>query len=94
MEGVFERVTKSASVLLIKPHKFKQPESEYDYNVFLFQRNPDTKFGGLYAYPGGKIDNEDYYENWQTEFPEFSKRFSNYEDFALRIACLRELYEE
>ncbi|CAI2374050.1 unnamed protein product [Moneuplotes crassus] len=93
MDLVFGRVPKSSSVLFVKRHKVPK-DSIQDYDIFIFQRNPNTKFGGLYAYPGGKIESQDSIDHWESIYKHCPSSFARFEDFSLRITCLRELYEE
>jgi 8-oxo-dGTP pyrophosphatase MutT (NUDIX family) len=47
---------KSASLIIIRFLKATRTE----YQTLLLQRNQNMSFGGMYAFPGGNCDKEDF----------------------------------
>ena len=63
--------------------------------MLFLRRNENISWGGVYAFPGGIIEKQDYYERWSKEWPEFVHREGRkYTDFNKRIAAIRETFEE
>ena len=89
-------VSISASVLFIKP-------VENIPHLLLFERSSNTKFGGVYAFPGGKVESQDFdfLPAAELRAKEFNCKWAksvvdlfNFNDISLRITWLREVYEE
>ena len=80
----------SSCVILVRP------SSHNDFEMFYIKRSPDLFLaGGKYAYPGGRVEEQDFYEVWEEVFPQYMKEVGQYyHDFNKRIACIRELAEE
>jgi len=78
----------SASVVLVQ--KCKESNGE-DYKVLLIKRNSNVLYGGAFAFPGGKFDEEEdeLLEKW--EGLECNR---HHIDNSLRLTAVRELYEE
>ena len=56
--GNYQKVpTPAASVLLIR-------DTNQRIEVFMIKRSMKTNFGGVWVFPGGKIDNEDISNNY------------------------------
>ena len=63
--------------------------------MLFLKRNENISWGGVYAFPGGIIEKQDYFERWLEEWPEFTmKEGIKYTDFNKRIAAIRETFEE
>ena len=96
----YKRKIKAGSIIFIRPlselEKTKcSSDNDFDYKVLLLKRNPRIVFGGFYAFPGGKVEEQDLYENWIKEYPEMFKNQSRiYYDFNERICAIRETFEE
>jgi 8-oxo-dGTP pyrophosphatase MutT (NUDIX family) len=59
------------------------------------KRNPNIIFGGFYAFSGGKVEEQDLYDNWMENYPEMFAMFNRkYYDFNARICAIRETFEE
>ena len=56
-------------------------DSEESYEVLMLKKNSKITFGGMWVFPGGKIDPEDYGEESDLEY-------------AARAAAVRETKEE
>ena len=81
---------------------FIKPIDNIPY-LYLFQRSSKTKFGGLYAFPGGKKETQDSdfltlaEKLWEEERDPWASSILSlfkFPDITLRITCLREVYEE
>ena len=72
-EGVLPPIP-AATVVLLR-------EAEQSYEVLMLKKNSKITFGGMWVFPGGKIDPEDYGEENELEF-------------AARAAAVRETKEE
>ena len=72
-EGVLPPIP-AATVVLLR-------EAEQSYEVLMLKKNSKITFGGMWVFPGGKIDPEDYGEENDLEF-------------AARAAAVRETKEE
>ncbi len=90
----------AASIILIKGEK-------PNIQAFMIKRHKDLRFlGGYHAFPGGKLEEDDFKINKDYNFQELisenDKKFFNNEDEnldlekiqGLYVAALRELYEE
>ena len=91
--------TISSSIVLVRQQPLTQNshQSFLDYQILFLKRAENTYAGGFYAFPGGKVEAQDYRENWLEKMPEFFEdphRFDLYHDFNKRIAAIRELFEE
>jgi len=73
---------KSASVWLVRK---TQQQNNYDYQFNFFKRHAKTKFGGFWAHPGGLLEDQDLFEKWEEEYPDFIDKFKGYHDLQLRI---------
>jgi len=51
------------------------------------------EFPDMYAFPGGKVEEQDLIEKWETQYPEF-KPDRRHPDLTYRICAIRELFEE
>jgi 8-oxo-dGTP pyrophosphatase MutT (NUDIX family) len=58
----------------------------------LLKRNPKISFGGLYAFPGGMVEKQDYLEPWKEYYGGGAP--IRYQDFTKRMCVVRELFEE
>lgn len=58
-------ISVSSSVILIRKHTQQTALSTQDYQILLLKRNPKISFGGLYAFPGGMVEKQDYVEPWR-----------------------------
>jgi 8-oxo-dGTP pyrophosphatase MutT (NUDIX family) len=68
-----------------------------DYQILFLKRAENTYAGGFYAFPGGKVEAQDFKETWLEKMPEVFEdphRFDLYHDFNKRMAAIRELFEE
>ena len=72
-EGVLPPIP-AATVVLLR-------DSEESYEVLMLKKNSKITFGGMWVFPGGKIDSEDYGEKSDLEY-------------AARAAAVRETKEE
>ena len=83
----------SSSVLVVRP----KPEN---FEVLFIQRNPRSSFmGGMYAFPGGCVEEYDFGEHFKKEYPAstlplLDARVSVGNRYALCISAVRELFEE
>lgn len=66
----------------------------------LLKRSPKlSHLPNYFAFPGGKIERQDFVHKWQTNMPFYLNDFlkggvAKYPDFSKKIACIRELFEE
>jgi len=51
----FSKIPQASSVILIR----KTPKNNFDYEISLFKRAEKTKFGGMFAFPGGVVEDQD-----------------------------------
>ena len=72
-EGILPPIP-AATVVLLR-------DSEESYEVLMLKKNSKITFGGMWVFPGGKIDPEDYGEKSDLEY-------------AARAAAVRETKEE
>lgn len=83
----------SSSVILVR--KSATPTMGQDYQILLLKRNPGISFGGLYAFPGGMVEQQDHVEPWRDQMPHFfAETGKKHQDFTKRVCVLRELFEE
>ena len=92
--GNYQKVpTPAASVLLRR-------DSKHWIEVFMIRRSMKTNFGGVWVFPGGKIDNEDISNNYLKYSPNLddvsaSERLGLKKDgLAYWAASIRECFEE
>ena len=85
--------TPAASVLLIRG-------TNQRIEVFMIKRSMKTNFGGVWVFPGGKIDNEDILNNYLKYSPHLDDALAS-ERLGLKknglsywAACIRECFEE
>ena len=91
----YKRKVLASSVIFIRPLTPDESSTGYDYKVLLMKRHPKISFGGYYAFAGGKIEEQDLYENWNEHYPEMFNCFKRrYVDFTARICAIRETFEE
>ena len=90
----FQKVpTPAASVLLIR-------DANKKIEVFMIKRSMKTNFGGVWVFPGGKIDDEDISNDYSRYSPHLddqsaSKRLGIEKDgLSYWTACIRECFEE
>ena len=89
--GNYQKVpTPAASVLLIR-------DTNQRIEVFMIKRSMKTNFGGVWVFPGGKIDNEDISNSYLRYSPHLDDALAS-ERLGLKInglsywaACIREL---
>ena len=86
--GSLDRYYKSrihaGSIILARP-------SDEGYEILLMKRNPKIVFGGFFAFSGGKVEDQDHFDNWRERYPEMkSQRL----DFSTRVCAIRETFEE
>ena len=92
--------TISSSIVLVRHQPLTHNignQSFLDYEILFLKRAPDTFVGGFYAFPGGKVETQDYKDTWLEKVPEIFEepyRFDLYHDFNKRMAVIRELFEE
>ena len=85
--------TPAASVLLIRDKNKK-------IEVFMIKRSMKTNFGGVWVFPGGKIDKEDISGNYLKYSPHLSDSKASARlrlkknGLSYWIACIRECFEE
>ena len=92
--GNYQQVpTPAASVLLIR-------DTNQRIEVFMIKRSMKTNFGGVWVFPGGKIDNEDISNNYLKYSPHLDDALAS-ERLGLKknglsywAACIRECFEE
>ena len=92
--GDYQKVpTPAASVLLIR-------DTSQRIEVFMIKRSMKTNFGGVWVFPGGKIDNEDISNNNLKYSPHLDDALAS-ERLGLKknglsywAACIRECFEE
>ena len=92
--GDYQKVpTPAASVLLIR-------DTKQLIEVFMIKRSMKTNFGGVWVFPGGKIDNEDISNNYSKYSPHLddvlaSERLGLKKDgLSYWAASIRECFEE
>ena len=85
--------TPAASVLLVR-------DANKKIEVFMIKRSMKTNFGGVWVFPGGKIDDEDISNDYLRYSPHLddksaSKRLGIKKDgLSYWTACIRECFEE
>ena len=92
--GDYQKIpTPAASVLLIR-------DNNQRIEVFMIKRSMKTNFGGVWVFPGGKIDNEDISNNYLKYSPHLDDALAS-ERLGLKknglsywAACIRECFEE
>ena len=86
----------SASIVMVR--KMAQPStSQLDYELLFLKRAESTYAGGTFAFPGGKVERQDYLETWKATTPNYFTapfRFGIFHDFNKRQAAIRETFEE
>ena len=60
----------SASTIMARRHRMPTVGSN-EYQLLFLKRSENTYAGGSYAFPGGKVEPQDYRENWQSNTPQF-----------------------
>eukprot|EP00347_Sterkiella_histriomuscorum_P003397 403364454 len=59
------------------------------------KRSPNIVWGGFYAFSGGKVEEQDLFDNWEQQYPEMFKVMQRgFYDFNARICAIRETFEE
>ena len=54
-----KNLTPAATVLVLK-------DSQEGIEVLMVKRSKKSPFGNLYVFPGGKIDEDDYHNEWES----------------------------
>ena len=83
-EGIVNPLIPAATVVLLRESDSGQMQ------VLMLQKNMNISFGGMWVFPGGKIDNEDYLE---TKDADVSRTVAETE-IAAKRAAVREAEEE
>ena len=90
----------ASSIIVVRPFTEEERGSgpvKQDFKILTMKRNPRIIFGGYFAFSGGKVENQDLFENWVENYPEmFGVNGVNrkYFDFNARICGIRETFEE
>ena len=63
-------IASSSSVLLVRESKLKLGEFE----ILLLKRSPKISFANYYAFPGGKIEDQDNSDLWKDKVPSIFKK--------------------
>ena len=85
--------TPAASVLLIRDLNKK-------IEIFMIKRSMKTNFGGVWVFPGGKVDENDISNNYLKHSPQLSDSTASVRlgikknGLSYWIACIRECFEE
>ena len=85
--------TPAASVLLIR-------DAGKEIEVFMIKRSMKTNFGGVWVFPGGKIDDEDILDDYLKYSPNLDDNFASKRlgikknGLSYWTACIRECFEE
>lgn len=93
-EGDDEKNIPSSSIMLIRNVKDVESNDGYDYEFLFTKRKQKMSFGNMHVFPGGKIDKTDELKHWECVFPEFANKNMTVEHFDIRMAAVREIYEE
>ena len=94
--ATFRYSATSASIIMARRQKATQGHVN-GYQLLFLKRSENLYAGGNYAFPGGKVESQDYRETWLAQAPnmfEVDQRFGLYHDFNKRMAVIRETFEE
>ena len=58
----------------------------------MLKRSPNISFPNMYAFPGGKIEEQDYMRHWEADHPNYKMCPPN--DFTKKMTAVRETFEE
>ncbi|CDW87562.1 enoyl-hydratase [Stylonychia lemnae] len=88
----------SGSIIIVRPllpNESQETNDGYDYKFLIMKRSPKIIWGGFYAFSGGKVEEQDFYDNWLNQYPEmFTSLGRAFYDFNARICAIRETFEE
>ena len=82
--------------MFVRKDTIKDTTTPFNYKLLFLKRNPALRSaGGYWGFPGGKVESQDYLEEYEKEMPQFVQEQGRYyHDFDKRIACIRECFEE
>ena len=88
-----KNLTPAATVLVLK-------DSQEGIEVLMVKRSKKSSFGNLYVFPGGKIDEDDYHNEWESYCDGHNDNRASEilglseSGLSYWIACIRESFEE
>ena len=88
----------SASIVMVRPTS-PTPATigrnpNLDYELLFLKRADSTYAGGCFAFPGGKVERQDYRETWHASLVNLPNELARFHDFNKRVAAIRETFEE
>ena len=83
----------SASLIMVR-RQAQKTASKLDYELLFLKRADSTYAGGSYAFPGGRVEKQDFKETWSERLTDQANIFDRYHDFNKRMAAIRETFEE
>ena len=62
----------ASSIVIVRPmtEEERVADPKHDFKILVMKRHPKIIFGGYFAFSGGKVEDQDLYENWLRDYPE------------------------
>ena len=88
--------TNASSVCFVRRIHEQDTTTPFNFKILFLKRNPALRSAaGFWAFPGGKVETQDFFEEYEEVMPTFVREQGKfYHDFDKRITCIRECFEE